>query len=404
MIVADPEDATNTVVQSTKTAGAMTWGGTTLTSSVPSAPAGFVSQIPFTADATKMSVRVWSPTAGTPILLKVESKDDPTISVETLTNTTVAGGWDVLVFDFSTEAPGTAALDLGRVYDKASVFFNFGTMPTEAATYYWDDVFFVDGPGGDDSQMDLPVTFEEEGIDYGVVDFGGNESMIVADPEDATNTVVQSTKTAGAMTWGGTTLTSSVPDAPAGFVSQIPFAADATKMSVRVWSPTAGTPILLKVESKDDPTISVETLTNTTVAGGWDVLVFDFSTEAPGTAALDIGRVYDKASVFFNFGTMPTEAATYYWDDVFFGDVVGTNEPLTGLLEVFPNPVGNEFSIIAPERMESLILFSANGRKMGEWQPMAERFTLEASHLAPGMYVALVRTERGLMTIKLMKK
>jgi hypothetical protein len=54
--------------------------------------------------------------------------------------------------------------------------------------------------------------------------------------------------------------------------------------------------------------------------------------------------------------------------------------------------------------MESLILFSANGRKMGEWQPMAERFTLEASHLAPGMYVALVRTERGLMTIKLMKK
>jgi hypothetical protein len=403
-IVADPTDATNMVGQVIKSAGAEVWAGVTMTST-EGGPDGFASAIPFAADATIITVRTWSPAAGTNILLKAEQTDDATVSVETSAMTTVAGGWETLTFDFSNEAAGTAALNLDAAYGKLSIFFDFGNQPAAEATYYFDDVIFGGGGGGGDAtQMDLPVTFEDEGVDYGVADFGGNESMIVADPEDASNTVVQSIKMAGAETWGGTTLTSSAPGGLVGFASQIPFTATATKMVLRVWSPTAGTPVLLKVENKDDPTVSVETLTNTTVAGAWEELVFDFSMEAMGTAALNLGSVYDKASIFFDFGTSPTEATTYYWDDVYFGDVVGTNEPIIGLLEAFPNPVGNEFSIVAPERMESLILFSTSGRKMGEWQPMAERFTLEASHLAPGMYVALVRTERGLMTIKVMKK
>lgn len=401
-VVADPGNAANMVGQVIKNAGAEVWAGVTMTSNT-GGPDGFASAIPFAAGATIITARVWSPNAGTNVLMKAEQTDDATVSVETSAMTTVAGGWEVLTFDFSNEADGTAALNLDAVYGKLSIFLGFGNSPAAEETYYFDDVTFGEGEEIG-TQMDLPVTFEDEGVDYGVADFGGNESMIVADPEDATNTVVQSTKTAGAETWGGTTLTSSAAGGLVGFASQIPFTADATKMSVSVWSPTAGTPVLLKVENKDDGTISVETLTSTTVAGEWEVLVFDFSMEATGTAALNLDNVYDKASIFFDFGTSPTEATTYYWDDVYFGDVVGTNEPIIGLLEAFPNPVGGAVSITAPERMQSLTLFSITGQVVGKWTPETEQFDVEMGHLAPGNYVALVRTKQGLMTIKLLKQ
>jgi hypothetical protein len=44
------------------------------------------------------------------------------------------------------------------------------------------------------AQISLPVTFEEA-IDYELVDFGGNESQLVADPEDAENTVFARART-----------------------------------------------------------------------------------------------------------------------------------------------------------------------------------------------------------------
>ncbi|MEM9928627.1 MAG: T9SS type A sorting domain-containing protein [Bacteroidota bacterium] len=746
MITADPEDAMNTVVATTKTAGAATFAGTTLTSAVEDAPAGFATAIPFTAGVTTMSVRVWSPTAGTPVMLKVEQVGEPAVSVETLTDTRVAGAWDTLVFDFSVQRPETAPLNLDATYNLASIFFDFGSEPTEDATYYWDnvefggvvvepgpltaaptptrdaaevislfsdaydnvtvDTFFAEfstgsltdtliegnptllyrnlnfagietlgdnaidleaagmthlhlnvwsansttfrtklvdfggdgfGNGNDTEfeiarelpqrewvtveyplpafvgvnltdisqiiisslpvdvsnvyidniyfyqgeplgeQMTLPVTFDEEGIDYGLQDFEGTASMLVADPEDAMNTVAQTTKTAGAATFAGTTLTST-EGGPEGFAARIPLTAEASTMTVRVWSPTMGTPVMLKVEKIGDPTVSVETLVNTTVAGAWDTLTFDFTNERTGTAAINFSENYGKATIFFDFDTSPTEDATYYWDDVQFGSgntgggddepmeaaptptrdaanvismfseaytnvpvdtwrtdwsmatledieiagnatkkytgldfvgvetvvnpidlttagmthlhvdywtpnmdtmriklvdfgmdgfggdndtedelifmttkgewigldipledfmdmnqtdisqfilsglptglgtlyldnvyyykaiVDGTNTPTVGLLEAFPNPIADVVNIIAPVRMDRLTLFNANGQVVGNWQPNAEQFAVPMDHLPTGNYVALVSTNSGLMTIKLLKQ
>ena len=53
---------------------------------------------------------------------------------------------------------------------------------------------------------DLPVTFDNGSVTYGVVDFGGNSSSVVVDPSDASNMVVKSEKTAAAATWAGTTI------------------------------------------------------------------------------------------------------------------------------------------------------------------------------------------------------
>ena len=163
---------------------------------------GLATAIPFTADNTTMTVRVYSPDAGIPVRLKVETVGDPTRSVETEATTTAANAWETLTFDFANEAGGTAALNLGFVYNKASIFFNFGTTGNDAGdkTYLWDDVTFVGGGGGL-SQIDLPITFDDPTVDYTVVDFGGNATTLVADPTNGSNTVASTNKPLGSELW-----------------------------------------------------------------------------------------------------------------------------------------------------------------------------------------------------------
>ena len=102
-------------------------------------------------------------------------------------------------------------------------------------------------------------------------------------------------------------------------------------MSLRVWSPTAGIQVRLKVEASNDPTISVETEATVTVASQWQTLTFDFANQAAGTEAINFSRSYNKASVFFNFGITGAVAGeqTYYWDDMVFGVIVQEEQVIT---------------------------------------------------------------------------
>ena len=312
-IVVDPTDPNNLVVETLKDVSAATFAGTV------AADNGMASPIPFTASNTQMTVRVWSPDAGIPVRLKVENSGDPAISVETEATTVVAMAWDTLTFDFTNEAMGTAPLDPAATYDKAIIFFNFDTdgATAGAKTYYWDDVAFVMPPSL--PKPELPLTFEDTAtLDYNLNDFGGNASQIIVDPTDPNNLVVESIKTGAAEDFAGTTAGNE------GLASPIPFVANNTRMTVRVWSPDAGIPVRLKVEDATDPAISVETEATTTVASNWETLEFDFSDPVAGTSAIDFNNTYDKVSIFFNFGVDgPTAGAkTYYWDDVAFLDSI----------------------------------------------------------------------------------
>ncbi|MEI2421144.1 hypothetical protein V6O07_12795, partial [Arthrospira platensis SPKY2] len=100
--------------------------------------------IPFTATDTRMTVRVYSPDAGIPVLLKVEDAGNPAVFVETLSSTTVANAWETLTFDFANPGPNNQPINLANTYNRVSVFFNFGTPGAVAGvqTYYFDDVAF----------------------------------------------------------------------------------------------------------------------------------------------------------------------------------------------------------------------------------------------------------------------
>lgn len=269
------------------------WGGSLITLGAP---------IDFSANKI-FRMKVYSPRVGAKVLLKVENATNPGISFEKEVSTTVANAWEDLAFDYRT-------INTANSYQKVVLIFDLGTAGNGSAnfTFYFDDIRLTNSLPS--SQIDLPVTFDAAGVNYTVTDFGNNNTVDGVDPVNNTNKIKVTTKPNGAETWAGTTI-----GTPTGFATRIPFAANATKMSIRVYSPAAGIPVRLKVEDRADPNKSVETQVNTTVANAWETMVFDFANNVSGTAALNLATTYHKASVFFDFGTGGS-GKVFRWDDV----------------------------------------------------------------------------------------
>ncbi|MES2881331.1 MAG: hypothetical protein V4676_04225, partial [Bacteroidota bacterium] len=248
-------------------------------------------------------MKVFSPRVGAKVLLKVENGANGAINFEKEIATTVANAWEDMVFDFS-------AVNTANTYQNIVLIFDLGTAGDGSANFTWlfDDIRLTNSLPS--NLLSLPVTFDDAGVNYTVIDFGNNQTVAAADPLNAANKVMKTTKPNGAETWAGTTIGTY-------FSARIPFTATATQMSVRVYSPAAGLKIRLKVEDHNDNTKSVETEATTTVANGWETLVFDFANQAAGTAAINLSYTYDKASLFFDFGTAGN-GKVFYWDDVKF--------------------------------------------------------------------------------------
>ena len=401
-LVVDPTSATNKVMRVIKTAGAQTWAGTTIGTAT-----GFATAIPFTATDQKMTVRVWSAATGTPIRLKVEDATSVTITCETEALTVTAGGWDTLTFDFANQATGTAALNVANTYDKASIFMDFNTAGA-LDTFYFDDVMF----GGDTTspppppsklQIDLIVTFEDTNVDYTMTDFGGNASMLVVDPTSATNHVMEVTKTAGSQTWAGTTIGTAT-----GFATLLPFSTTDHTMNVRVWSPDSNTVIRLKVEDANDVTHTCETEATTTINGGWEILNFNFSNEATGTAALATGLaggwVYNKASIFFDFNNAGS-GKVYYFDDVKWGgNYAGARELRIENLNVYPNPTSNTWNITNGGNIINQIdIYDLKGKLIETSNPNSNKVKINAINYPSGIYIIKAITNNGVANKRVVK-
>lgn len=276
---------------------------------------------------------------GTTIKFKLEGGGNTERDVQT----TVSNAWEELKWDFTGEPSN---------FNTLVFMFDFGNVGdgTANSTFLFDDIQQIYAG----SQLDIPVTFEDNSINYTTTDFGGNVSQMVVDPMNVNNKVIEVVKTTSAATWAGTTI-----GTPAGFTTNIPLTLNSSIMTVRVWSPDAGTPIRLKVEDSNDPTHTCETETNTTIGGGWETITFDFSNQAPGTELLSIGLgfgwTYNMASIFFNFGTEGIVAGekTYYFDDVWFGFPPSNPNSIEeciwnenkNYISIFPNPTKENITI-----------------------------------------------------------
>lgn len=347
----------------------------------------------FSAGSTlRMKVYSTAP-VGTIIKFKLESGSN---SAERDVPTNVSGAWEEISWDFT----GTPAN-----FNTIVFMFDFGNVGNGAAnsTFYFDDIRQIDTG----LQLDLPVDFQQAGVNYALTDFGGTASRLVQDPQDASNQVAQVVKTVQAQTWAGTTIGTN-----AGFATTIPLSLTDSKMNVRVWSPAAGTPIRLKVEDSTDPRRTCETQTNTTVAGEWEVLTFDFTNQAPGTESLSVGLsmgwTYNMASIFFNYGTTGSVAGeqTYYFDDVMFGDQASTVKIMKASdIELFPNPTLNdwEMQLINGERILKIIIRDSQGREVLSLKPENSNALIPSTGMVAGVYFAQVFTSQGVRLVSLVK-
>ena len=289
----DPTNAGNNVKKTTKPNGAETWAGTTI-------GAGFTARIPFTATATQMSVRVYSPAVGLPVRLKVEDRTNNTRSVETQKLSTVANAWETIIFDFANQAAGTAAINLTYNYDMASIFFDFGTAGN-GKIFYWDDVTFlpVNAAG-----LVLPLTFESAALNYSFTNFGGGNVTVINNPQvsgiNTSSKVARMVKNAGEV-YGGSFITL---DAPINFSANRIF-------KMKVYSPRVGAKVLLKVENLTNGGQNFEKEVLTTTANTWEELTFDFN-------AINTANTYQKIVLIFDLGTMGDGSPnfTYLFDDI----------------------------------------------------------------------------------------
>lgn len=309
--------------------------------------------------------------------------------------TTVSNEWETMTWDF-TGVPTN--------FNSIVFMFDFGNTGDGSAnsTFLFDDI--QQEFGG--THIDLPVDFEGSTVNYTTTDFGGNISTLTTDPDDENNNVIQAIKTQDAATWAGTTI-----GTPAGFASNIPLSLTDSKMTVRVWSPESNTPIRLKVEASNDPTQTCETETRTTVAGGWEILEFDFTNEAPGTQSLNVGLsmgwTYNMASIFFNFGTEGATAGetTYYFDDVQFGGLISsTSFPKIASLQVFPNPSSDSWTIKTDtENIKALEIYDAQGKLLLSSNPEQHTINLDGTSFISGMYITKISTDTSVSFVRLVK-
>ncbi len=295
------------------------------------------------------SMKVFSPRVGAKVLLKVENASNGSLNFEKEVSTTKANTWEELTFDYS-------AINTANTYQNIVLIFDNGTNGDGSSnfTYLFDDIKLFSPVVI--SPINLPVTFDEANVNYTVTDFGNNSTIDGIDPTKAGNKVKITTKPSGAETWAGTTI-----GTPTGFSSAIKLTASNTKMSVRVYSPSVGIPIRLKIEDRNNPNISVETEVLTKSAKAWEELIFDFSKPVAGTNALNLANTYHKASLFFDFGTAGN-GKVFYWDDVQIATVTETNNTLsipltfesTSLKYDFVNFDGGNASVISNPQVNGI--------------------------------------------------
>lgn len=242
----------------------------------------------------KIAIKVRSPQAGIPIIMKLENIANPDINIEVTVTNTVANQWEELLFDFD-------AADPAGDYQRIVLFFNFGTSG-DGSAYFFDDLALTDG----NDPVALPLGFESATANYLFTGFGGAAMEVIDNPAPAgintSGRVGQSIKNNGSETWAGAFIDLTNPINFGG----------RSKLRMKVWSPQAGASVLLKLESILNPGIEMEVAVPTTVANAWHELEFNF-------AGINGADAYQRVVLFFDFGNAGN-AQPYYFDDIILAD------------------------------------------------------------------------------------
>ena len=339
---------------------------------------------------THISMSVYTPISG--LMVKFKLEGDNGAQTERDTYTTLSNNWETLTWSFAGEPLNT--------YNKLVLMFDFGNIGDGStnSTFYFDDINTFD-PSGGLNQIDLPVTFENPEVYYSLIDFEGNGPSTVV--EVGGNHYVEVIKTDESGTSAGVTI-----GTEEGFATNIPITSSDTKIYAHVFvdgTTQTGIPIRFKIENSNDPTQSVETEIFTSVAGEWEVLEFDFSNEATGTAALNTSYQFNMASMFFNFGTVGDNETIYRFDNISFGSPIslGINDNISASYRVYPNPFVNTINIFGIDGSETVVINDILGKEIFKSVGVEE---INLSSFEKGTYFLTLSKGSQSSTFKVIKK
>jgi len=280
------------VTEISKPAGAQTWAGANM---------AFTNSLDF-SKGTTVTMKVWSPRAGVPILFKVEvpGEGNPTAEVEAIT--TVANQWEEISFDMTTSEVGD--FSPSNNYEKIVIFPDMNSSGA-GEIFYFDDIEIA--------SVKFPLNFEIETLAYpwegfGNSDWGAIPVAIVDNPNktgiNLSEKVTEISKPDGAQTWAGANMSFTVP---------LDFT-NGTIVKMKVWSPRAGVPILFKLEVPGDGNPTAEVEATTTVANQWEELSFDMTTSEVGDFSSMIE--YEKIVIFPDMNSNGA-GEVFYFDDIY---------------------------------------------------------------------------------------
>ena len=167
-----------------------------------------------------------------------------------------------------------------------------------------------------------PITLDFEAGASGLLGFGGDGAGIDAHPAGGSAGSTKAVKVVrGAESYAGTVFHLAGSDV--NLISPT-----SKTVSLNFYSPTAGAPVLLKLEDAGDSSKYVEALA-TAGSVGWQTLSFNFDSPRSGTPSYNSAYQYRKAVIFYNFGST-IAGATYYVDQVSFPAQTATQTTTPG--------------------------------------------------------------------------
>jgi hypothetical protein len=279
-----------------------------------------VGPIALTATNRTISARVFSPTAGTRMVLKLENAADPqgVNSGDLESVQPVVVGWQTLTWVVPEDK-------VGPQYSWVVMLPNLGTQASAnpGETYYFDDIKLVVPPVPSDvllASFDEPTPLTFSGFD------GAETSSIAAGPAGGTGLSAKIVRLGGQV-WAGAKVN----------VGPIALTATNRTISARVFSPTAGTKIVLKLENAADPqNVNSGDLEAVASVVGWQTLTWVVPAEK-------VGPEYVWVVMLPNLGitasTNPGE--TYYFDDI---KLLVPPVPAATVLATFDEPSPLAFS------------------------------------------------------------
>jgi hypothetical protein len=246
--------------------------------------------IPFAANRKTITARVYSPTAGTPIIAKAEYADN-TGTGDTAPTAAVVVGWQTLTWVFNN-------VDLTKAYTRFTILPNLGAVGT-GQSYFFDNVTLA--PEGTVVVPpvvagDTVLASFDEATPPTISEFGGAGYAIEAGPAGGSGKALRITRPGGEVYAGAYVAT-----------SPIQFSATRKTISARVYSPTAGIPMPVKAEYAENAGTG-DTTPTTAVVVGWQTLTWVFNN-------LDLSKSYTRFTLLPNLGTVGT-GQSYFFDDI----------------------------------------------------------------------------------------